>query len=238
MAAVAVTIAAMTGSVLVCVVTAAFSALLVIQRRQVRAAKRALPPEELLIRRINALLPQTQCEQCGEPGCRPYATAVARGADCNRCAPGGEPVARAVAELLGRPPLPAALPTPPPRVARIRADVCIGCARCLPACPVDAISGANKFMHAVLEAECTGCGLCIPPCPVDCIDLVDLVDPADAAAARAGDVGQAEARRKAANAAIRHARRQQRNSAAAAAQAERRAARLAQRRIASTPQTP
>ena len=124
---------------------------------------------------IDALLPQHQCQRCGYAGCRPYAEAIANGeADINRCPPGGEPVLQSLAQLTGRSPLPPATdvePRMPAQVARIDAERCIGCTKCLPACPVDAIVGAGKLLHEVIDAACTGCGLCIPPCPVDCITL-------------------------------------------------------------------
>ena len=124
-----------------------------------------------LIDAINALLPQTQCAQCGYPGCRPYAEAVATGAAINLCPPGGRATFEALGALLkrteGMPP-----PAPEPAVARIREEDCIGCFLCIRACPVDAIIGAPGFMHTVIQNECTGCELCLPPCPVDCIDLV------------------------------------------------------------------
>jgi electron transport complex protein RnfB len=125
---------------------------------------------------IDALLPQTQCGLCGYPGCRPYAEAIADGeADINQCPPGGETGIRALALLLGREPKPL---NPehgeirPASVVVIREDECIGCTKCIQACPVDAIVGAPKLMHTVLADRCTGCDLCIPPCPVDCIDRV------------------------------------------------------------------
>jgi electron transport complex protein RnfB len=124
---------------------------------------------------IDKVLPQTQCAQCGYPGCRPYAEAIARGeADINQCPPGGEAGIRALATLLGREPKPLNTEhgTPKPKaLAWIDEAACIGCAKCILACPVDAIIGAPKFMHTVLEAECTGCELCIAPCPVDCIHM-------------------------------------------------------------------
>ncbi len=127
--------------------------------------------------RIDAVLPQTQCRQCGYPGCRPYAEALAGGrADVNRCPPGGAEVIGELARLLGVPPKPldpACGATEPPAVAVIDEALCIGCTLCIQACPVDAIAGASKFMHTVIAAECTGCGLCIPPCPVDCIAMVE-----------------------------------------------------------------
>src|ERR1700704_6606681 len=127
--------------------------------------------------RIDALLPQTQCRQCGYPGCRPYAEAVAAGrAGINQCAPGGEDTIRELAALLGVPfkPLdPAYGVTKRSAVAAIDETLCIGCTLCIKACPVDAIAGAAKLMHTVIAAECTGCELCIPPCPVDCISLIE-----------------------------------------------------------------
>lgn len=122
---------------------------------------------------IDALLPQTQCRQCGYPGCRPYAEAIAAGgAAINQCPPGGEATIRALAELLDVPfePLdPAFGVIKPPQVAMIDEATCIGCTLCIQACPVDAIAGAPKLMHTVIASECTGCELCVPPCPVDCI---------------------------------------------------------------------
>jgi electron transport complex protein RnfB len=131
---------------------------------------------EALADHIDALLPQTQCRQCGYPGCRPYAEAVAAGrAGLNQCAPGGEETIRDLAALLARPLEPLAPEFgvfKPPLAAAIDEAVCIGCTLCIKACPVDAIAGAAKFMHTVIAAECTGCELCIPPCPVDCIAMV------------------------------------------------------------------
>lgn len=125
-----------------------------------------------LVERIDDLLPQTQCAQCGYPGCRPYARAIAEeGVPINLCPPGGETTVRRLAELLGREALPLASPAPVSQVAVIDESRCIGCLHCRNACPVDAIVGAQTLMHTVIEAECTGCELCIEPCPVDCIDL-------------------------------------------------------------------
>ena len=125
--------------------------------------------------RIDALLPQTQCGQCGYPGCRPYAEAMASGgADIDQCPPGGAVTLHALARLLGRDPAESrTLPAEQPgHVARIDEEECIGCLKCVRACPVDAILGAAGRMHTVLPRCCTGCGLCVAPCPVDCIDLV------------------------------------------------------------------
>lgn len=129
-----------------------------------------------VVDQIEAILPQTQCAQCGYPGCRPYAQAIAAGeAEINQCPPGGEAGIRALADLLGREPMPLNPDNgeeKPVAVAVIDEDICIGCTLCIQACPVDAIVGAPKLMHTVIESECTGCELCLPPCPVDCIDMV------------------------------------------------------------------
>jgi Na+-translocating ferredoxin:NAD+ oxidoreductase subunit B len=138
-------------------------------------AARVRDRTDTLVERIDAALPQTQCGQCLYPGCRPYAAAIARGeADIDRCPPGGEATVRALARLLAREPRPVDPSygvTRGPVVAWIDEDRCIGCARCLPPCPVDAIVGASRYLHTVLREQCTGCELCIPACPVDCIEL-------------------------------------------------------------------
>ena len=138
------------------------------------ATRRSNVDKKRLIDEIDALLPQTQCGRCTYTGCRPYATALASGeADINQCPPGGDATATALANLLGREPravdprfgiVPAR-----PLVAWIDESACIGCVKCIQACPVDAIVGASKFMHTVIAEQCTGCELCIAPCPVDCI---------------------------------------------------------------------
>lgn len=128
------------------------------------------------IRLIDALLPQTQCGQCGHPGCRPYAEAIAAGEAINHCVPGGQATIDALSDLLQTPSLaldPEYGVAPTQRlVAFIREAECIGCTKCIQACPVDAIVGAAKRMHTVMVDECTGCDLCLAPCPVDCIDMV------------------------------------------------------------------
>ncbi|MFQ1045346.1 RnfABCDGE type electron transport complex subunit B [Acinetobacter sp. NIOH-H-8] len=139
-----------------------------------------------LVQSIDALLPQTQCGLCGHrDGCLPYAQSIAEGEDANKCVPGGQPVADALAALLNRSKLPAeesvwpiqADGRPQRMKAIIREDECIGCTKCISVCPVDAIIGSGKLMHTVLTDLCTGCELCIPPCPVDCIDLVEDLQP-------------------------------------------------------------
>ena len=134
-----------------------------------------------VVDQIDAILPQTQCGQCGFPGCRPYAEAIARGeADINQCPPGGEQVIVALADLLGREPKPLNEEHGEAKnkktVVVIDEQLCIGCTLCIQACPVDAIIGAPKQMHTIIKDECTGCNLCIPPCPVDCIYIVPIED--------------------------------------------------------------
>jgi len=131
-----------------------------------------------LVDQLDQLLPQTQCTRCGYAGCRPYAEALAAGdADIDQCPPGGAATVAALAAVLGRAPKavnPVHGVEGPPRVAVIDEAVCIGCAKCLPACPVDAIVGARRQLHTVIAADCTGCDLCLPPCPVDCITMVEI----------------------------------------------------------------
>ena len=131
-----------------------------------------------IVEQLDELLPQTQCGQCGFPGCRPYAESIANGDAINKCPPGGQATSNAIAKLLD-------VPAPDldaehgeeadiRTVAYIREDECIGCTKCIQACPVDAILGAAKLMHTVIVDECTGCDLCVEPCPVDCIDMLPV----------------------------------------------------------------
>jgi len=131
-----------------------------------------------IVDQIDSLLPQTQCGQCGHPGCRPYAQSIANGDAINKCPPGGQATVNALADLLG-------VDAQPlddsgegdaniKKVAFIREEDCIGCTKCIQACPIDAIVGAAKQMHTVLKSDCTGCDLCVEPCPVDCIDMLPL----------------------------------------------------------------
>lgn len=124
-----------------------------------------------LISKIDEALPQTQCERCGYKGCKPYAEAVVRdGEAINLCQPGGQATTDLIAHILGRKPE-AVIKTQPSQVAFIREDDCIGCTKCIQACPVDAIVGSSKSMHTVITSDCTGCELCLPPCPTLCIEL-------------------------------------------------------------------
>ncbi len=140
-----------------------------------RAAQHLPPATDSLTDQIDALLPQIQCAQCGYPGCRPYAAAIAEGrAGINQCPPGGDETIKALAKLLDQDALPldsARGENKPRALAVIDENRCIGCTLCIQACPVDAILGAARYMHTVIASECTGCELCIPPCPIDCIDL-------------------------------------------------------------------
>lgn len=210
-------------------------------------ARIALVPAEL-IDRIDALLPQTQCGLCKTDGCRPYAEAIANGTAINHCVPGGEPTIAALAKLMNVPALPLDPDygvTPVHRlVAFIREDECIGCTKCIQACPVDAIVGAAKLMHTVLVEECTGCNLCVPPCPVDCIDLVAGPDvpmtwhPVQAAEDPAEALSQAkrlQAKSRADKARQRFLARNQRLATAAEAAARRKAAKAETIRSTPTP---
>jgi len=143
------------------------------------SAQRLRPNHRRLVDAIDQLLPQTQCERCGYPGCRPYAEAIAGGVAINRCPPGGNGTIQVLAGLLERPVValdPELQPMDPTAVALIDESRCIGCALCLPPCPVDAIVGATGHMHTVIARQCTGCELCLPACPVDCITMVGSPD--------------------------------------------------------------
>jgi electron transport complex protein RnfB len=152
------------------------------------------PEIPTLIDQINALLPQTQCGQCSFNGCRPYAEAITLGlADINQCPPGGDQGIRDLSDLLGVAPKPLNIKFglhKSASVAFIIEQDCIGCVKCIVACPVDAIVGAAKFMHTVISSECTGCELCIAPCPVDCI----IMKPVDNNTERAQKSAQAKRR--------------------------------------------
>ena len=142
------------------------------------------------IARIDACLPQTQCGLCDHAdGCLPYAVAIVIDSEpYNKCVPGGQPVTDAIAQIINQDnsdtqplnaepskwPIDASSQRPVEVRAVIREDDCIGCTKCIPACPVDAIVGTGKHMHTIFTDLCTGCELCIAPCPVDCIDLVTV----------------------------------------------------------------
>jgi electron transport complex protein RnfB len=133
-----------------------------------------------LVDKIDSILPQTQCGQCGFPGCRPYAEAIASGAaDINLCPPGGAEGVRRLADMLGREPKPLDAEEKPKAVALIDENTCIGCTLCIQACPVDAIVGAAKQLHTILAPLCTGCELCLPPCPVECISMKTITETVD-----------------------------------------------------------
>jgi len=141
------------------------------------ADKKLKVKEDPLVDQINEQLPQTQCGQCGYPGCLPYATAVSQGDDVNKCTPGGEQAMLKLADLMGVEPMSLSedtLDEPVKLVAYIHEADCIGCTKCIQACPVDAILGATRQMHTVISKECTGCELCVAPCPTDCIEMLPL----------------------------------------------------------------
>ncbi|ALB62640.1 Electron transport complex protein RnfB [Cronobacter condimenti 1330] len=140
------------------------------------ASRRFAAEEDPVVDQVDELLPQSQCGQCGYPGCRPYAEAVANnGEQINRCVPGGEPVMQKIATLLNVEPQPldggAEAAQPVRMLAVIDEPSCIGCTKCIQACPVDAIVGATRAMHTVVSDLCTGCNLCVDPCPTQCIEL-------------------------------------------------------------------
>lgn len=129
-----------------------------------------------IVDQIDSILPQTQCGQCGYPGCKPYAEAIANGDTINKCPPGGQATIEKLADLMG-----VDIPSSAhdeeksiKKIAFIHEDMCIGCTKCIQACPVDAIVGGTKALHTVIEAECTGCDLCVAPCPTDCIELIPV----------------------------------------------------------------
>jgi H+/Na+-translocating ferredoxin:NAD+ oxidoreductase subunit B len=130
-----------------------------------------------IVEQINAILPQTQCGQCGYPGCRPYAEAIANGDEINKCPPGGQATIEKLADLMGVEVQDSAHEKENIKtVAFIHEDMCIGCTKCIQACPVDAIVGGTKSMHTVIKDECTGCDLCVAPCPTDCIEMIPVKD--------------------------------------------------------------
>lgn len=188
-------------------------------------------PSLIPVTAIDALLPQTQCGQCGHPGCWPYAQAIAAGQAINRCPPGGKATIAALAQLLQVPEIPldpsCGTESPIKTLVVIREDDCIGCTKCIQACPVDAIVGAAKWMHTVIADICTGCNLCIPPCPVDCIDVIErpaaAMPPSEAQALQLAKANQSRSRFNARNArlakkeAAKNAKKQQKTPTATAA---------------------
>ncbi len=134
-----------------------------------------------IVDQIDSILPQTQCGQCGYPGCRPYAEAIANGDAINKCPPGGEATIEKLADLMGVevPDSAHDLSDNVKKVAFIHEDMCIGCTKCIQACPVDAIVGGTKAMHTVIKDQCTGCDLCVSPCPTDCIEMIPVATTTD-----------------------------------------------------------
>lgn len=192
-----------------------------------------------LIQRIDALLPQTQCGKCGHPGCKPYAEGIAQGEPINKCPPGGRETIAALAELMNVPvlELDTSRGSAPAQIAFIREAECIGCTKCIQACPVDAIVGAAKLMHTVLIDECTGCDLCVAPCPVDCIEMRPL--PTSTVLPIVGGLAFSAAEQQARTAKRNHARRrfEQRNARLRREEEQRQAERLARTQRAAQAQT-
>ncbi|WP_460318814.1 electron transport complex subunit RsxB [Pseudomonas ogarae] len=191
-----------------------------------------------LIQRIDALLPQTQCGKCGHPGCKPYAEGIAQGEPINKCPPGGRETIAALAELMKIPvlELDTSRGVAPAQIAFIREAECIGCTKCIQACPVDAIVGAAKLMHTVLIDECTGCDLCVAPCPVDCIEMRPL--PTATVLPIVGGLAFSTEEQQARTAKRNHARRrfEQRNARLRREEEQRQAERLARTQRAAQAQ--
>ncbi|KGU85083.1 electron transport complex subunit RsxB [Pseudomonas mediterranea] len=191
-----------------------------------------------LIQRIDALLPQTQCGKCGHPGCKPYAEGIAEGEPINKCPPGASETIAALADLLKIPvlELDTSRGSAPAQIAFIREAECIGCTKCIQACPVDAIVGAAKLMHTVLIDECTGCDLCVAPCPVDCIEMRPL--PMTTVVPVVGGLAFSPEQQQARTAKRNHARRrfEQRNARLLREEEQRQAERLARTQNAAKPQ--
>jgi electron transport complex protein RnfB len=191
-----------------------------------------------LIQRIDALLPQTQCGKCGHPGCKPYAEGIASGEPINKCPPGGNETIAALAELLEVPVLQLDITrgSAPAQIAFIREAECIGCTKCIQACPIDAIVGAAKLMHTVIIDECTGCDLCVAPCPVDCIEMRPL--PSNTVLPIVGGLALTPQARQARTLKRDHARRrfEQRNARLQREEQQKIAERLARQRAAQPAQ--
>jgi electron transport complex protein RnfB len=187
-----------------------------------------------LIQSIDALLPQTQCGKCGHPGCKPYAEGIASGEPINKCPPGGNETIAALAELLAVPVLELDITrgSAPAQIAYIREAECIGCTKCIQACPIDAIVGAAKLMHTVIIDECTGCDLCVAPCPVDCIEMRPL--PSNTVLPIVGGLALTPQARQARTLKRDHARRrfEQRNARLQREEQQKIAERLARQRAA------
>jgi electron transport complex protein RnfB len=192
-----------------------------------------------LIQSIDALLPQTQCGKCGHPGCKPYAEGIANGEPINKCPPGGNETIAALAELLKVPVLELDITrgSAPAQIAYIREAECIGCTKCIQACPIDAIVGAAKLMHTVIIDECTGCDLCVAPCPVDCIEMRPLL--ANTVLPVVGGLALTPQARQARTLKRDHARRrfEQRNARLLREEQQKIAERQARQRVAQPAQT-
>jgi Na+-translocating ferredoxin:NAD+ oxidoreductase subunit B len=128
-----------------------------------------------LVADLEALLPGTQCGQCGFPGCTGAAQALASGAaTITLCPPGGKALVVALAERLGVEADLSAVADSTPRCARVHEELCIGCTRCFKVCPTDAVLGAAKQIHAIFREACTACGKCVDACPTEAIVMAPV----------------------------------------------------------------
>ncbi len=136
------------------------------------AAKRFKVESDPLVEKVDALLPGTNCGQCGLPGCPSAAEAIANGeAPITLCPPGGRALAEDLSNLLNVPLESSDMDDGPAMLARVNDELCTGCIKCFKVCPTDAIVGAPKQIHAVMYEACTGCKNCIDVCPTECIEM-------------------------------------------------------------------
>lgn len=139
------------------------------------AARYLAAPTDERAEAVLALLPGSNCGQCGFAGCKQAAAALVEGRSApNCCPPGGASTAARIAQLLGRSLEMGDDAQAQPRVARIDEARCIGCTRCIKKCSSDAIVGAIKQIHTVLPEVCFACRLCEDECPADAIRMVEV----------------------------------------------------------------
>jgi Na+-translocating ferredoxin:NAD+ oxidoreductase subunit B len=136
------------------------------------AAKFFKVEQNPLVDKVIGIMPGSNCGQCGYPGCTPAAEAIVNfTAPPTCCPPGGKVLAQEIAQLLNISLDLSKLDDKPMMLAQIDENTCIGCARCTKKCPTDAIVGASKYIHAVIQDACTGCEACIDICPTKCLQM-------------------------------------------------------------------